>query len=119
MPPKEATPAAILQNLLQQKFKLKQGELDMIVMQHHIEATFKNNAKIYTSSLVVKGETDVLTAMSKTVGLPLAIAAKLILTNTVCESGVQIPVTPQWYEPILKELEAYGIRFTETETIYY
>lgn len=109
-----ATPAAILQDLLLQKFKLKQGELDMIVMQHYIEATVENKTKIYTSSLVVKGETDVLTAMAKTVGLPLAIAAKLILTNKVNEKGVQIPITSNWYEPILTELESYHIKFAET-----
>lgn len=109
----EATPAQVLQQLLQQKWKLGQGELDMIVMHHEIEAKVGSATEKIKSSLVVKGETEVLTAMAKTVGLPMAIAAKLILQQKVALTGVQIPVTPALYNPILEELEQYGVVFTE------
>lgn len=113
---KEASPALILQQLLQQKWKLNKGELDMIVMYHEIEATVNQQKQKHTSTLVVKGETEVLTAMSKTVGLPMAIACKLILEGKIEARGVQIPVMPELYNPVLQELEEFGVKFTETTT---
>jgi saccharopine dehydrogenase-like NADP-dependent oxidoreductase len=59
------------------------------------------------------GEDPVYTAMSNTVGLPVAICAKLILTNMLPEKGIVIPVEKSIYEPILTELESLGIVFTE------
>ncbi|MEO9099839.1 MAG: saccharopine dehydrogenase C-terminal domain-containing protein, partial [Ginsengibacter sp.] len=53
------------------------------------------------------------TAMSKTVGLPLGIATKLILENKIKITGLHIPVIPGIYEPVLKELALNGIEFTE------
>jgi saccharopine dehydrogenase-like NADP-dependent oxidoreductase len=108
---REGTPAQILQMLLQQKWKLQKGELDMIVMQHQF--VYELNGKMATmeSSLVVKGEDEKLTAMSKTVGLPMAIATKLLLTGKINTRGVQIPTTAEFYQPILKELKDYGILF--------
>lgn len=110
---KGATPAAILQVLLQHKWKLQQKELDMIVMQHVLETTVHGVKQQIISSLVVKGENETLTAMAKTVGLPMAIAAKLVLNNQVKMRGVQIPLTPELYFPILEELATYGITFSE------
>ncbi|HNH23227.1 MAG TPA: saccharopine dehydrogenase C-terminal domain-containing protein, partial [Ferruginibacter sp.] len=66
------------------------------------------------SCLVVKGEDSMRTAMAKTVGLPLGIAAKLILTDALKLRGLHIPTVKDIYEPVLKELETNGIRFTET-----
>jgi saccharopine dehydrogenase-like NADP-dependent oxidoreductase len=108
-----ASPAQILQHLLTQKWKLKKGELDMIVMKHEI--TYKKDKKNFkaNSSLIVKGEDEVLTAMAKTVGLPMAIAAKLILQGKIIDKGVQIPLSPMYYEPILKELKKFDINFVE------
>jgi hypothetical protein len=53
--------------------------------------------------------------MSDTVGLPLAIGARLILSGKVSGRGVLIPVTREIYEPVLSELEQHGIRFEEHE----
>jgi saccharopine dehydrogenase (NADP+, L-glutamate forming) len=61
--------------------------------------------------LVVKGEDAVYTAMAKTVGLPLAIATKLILQGKINSRGVKIPVHEEFYKPILKELEKFGVKF--------
>jgi saccharopine dehydrogenase (NAD+, L-glutamate forming) len=108
-----ASPAQILQHLLTQKWKLKKGELDMIVMKHEI--TYKKDKKNFkaNSSLIVRGEDEVYTAMAKTVGLPMAIAAKLILQGKIVDKGVRIPLSPMYYEPILKELKKFDINFVE------
>ncbi len=112
-----ATPAAILQQLLEKKWKLEEGDKDMIVMQHIFDyETSVGEKRTLTSSLVVKGENEQDTAMAKTVGLPLGIAAKLLLQGKINFSGVLMPVHEQIYNPILKELEEYGVKFWEKET---
>jgi len=109
-----ATPAQALQKLLEEKWKLKSSDNDMIVMQHLFEYRDKNSAnKKLISSLVVKGDDAVYTAMAKTVGLPLAITSKLILNGAIKSRGVVVPVTKEIYEPVLKELETYKIVFAE------
>ena len=65
------------------------------------------------SCLIVKGEDSLRTAMAKTVGLPLGIAAKLILNETIQLKGLHIPTAKEIYVPVLKELEKAGIIFTE------
>ena len=117
---KTATPAQILQQLLEQKWKLADSDKDMIVMQHQFYYKGRwtgdeGRSKALISSLVVKGEDSVYTAMAKTVGLPLAIATKLILNGKVNRTGVHIPVHKEIYEPILNELKTLGIDFVETE----
>lgn len=112
-----ASPAEILQDLLEEKWLLKENDKDMVIMQHQFE--FKNKqGKInkIVSSLVVKGEDQTYTAMAKTVGLPLAIATKLILKNKISARGVLIPTHKEIYEPLLKELETYDIVFKEEES---
>ena len=65
--------------------------------------------------MVVEGEDERYTAMSNTVGLPVAIAAKLILNKQILERGVTLPVSKEIYTPILLELEQFGITFKELE----
>lgn len=109
----EGTPAQLLQALLEEKWLLKTDDKDMIVMQHQFEYTLHEQTKRLSSSLVVIGNDAEHTAMAKTVGLPLAIAVKLVLQKKFTRTGVQIPVTPDIYEPLLTELDSLGIRFTE------
>ena len=63
--------------------------------------------------MVSIGEDEIYTAMAKTVGLPIAIAALGILNKEIKSTGVQLPVTKGIYIPILKELEEYNIKFKE------
>jgi saccharopine dehydrogenase-like NADP-dependent oxidoreductase len=114
---KKATPAQVLEKLLLEKWKLLPHEKDMIVMWHKFEYfDKKRNEKVEkNSSLVVIGESGERTAMAKTVGLPLAVAAKLVLTGKLNLKGMYIPTHKEIYEPILDELETYGITFSETE----
>jgi saccharopine dehydrogenase (NADP+, L-glutamate forming) len=109
-----STPAEILLNLLESKWKLQHGDLDLVVMQHIFEFTLNNKKHKLYSSLSVKGDNEHATAMSKTVGLPMAIAAKLILNDQLKTKGVVIPVTPDIYNPVLNELANYGINFKDT-----
>lgn len=106
-----ATPARALQKLLEEKWRLEQGDLDQIVMQHQIAYELNGKHHEEVSYLVVNGESEIYTAMSKTVGLPLGIAARLILNGNIKSRGVQIPITREFYEPMLSELATYGVAF--------
>lgn len=112
---KEGSPAELLQNLLEEKWLLKPGDKDMIVMQHLFEYELNGETKKLTSSLVVIGDDEVHTAMAKTVGLPLAISIKNFLTGKFKLYGVQIPIVKEIYEPMLEELESLNIKFIEKE----
>lgn len=112
---KNASPAQVLQELLEKKWLLKPGDKDMIVMKHIFGYTLNGKDKLHTSSLVVKGENQTYTAMAKTVGLPLAITVKNILTGKITSRGLQIPTTKEIYEPLLEELEKFEINFIEKE----
>ncbi len=109
------TPARILQHRLQEKWKLEPDDKDMIVMQHQFEYLLGKERKRIVSSMVAIGKNKNETAMSLTVGLPLGIAAKLILDGKLRSTGVKIPIDRVFYDPILKELEEYGIRFIEED----
>ena len=113
----DATPAQILQDLLEEKWQLEQGDKDMIVMQHQFEYEQDGEVKNLSSSLVVIGEDVHKTAMAKTVGLPAAIFTKLLLTGEIQVTGVKIPTEKSVYEPVLKELEANGVQFIEREEV--
>ncbi|HEV7783076.1 MAG TPA: saccharopine dehydrogenase C-terminal domain-containing protein [Chitinophagaceae bacterium] len=110
------SPADILQFAVEKKLALRPYDKDMIVMLHEIE--YENNGKrsAVKSSLVVKGENNLRTAMAKTVGLPLGIAAKLILNGKIRLSGLHIPTLKEIYDPVLNELEKHAIRFSEEKS---
>ena len=115
---KNATPAQILQKILSDSWTLHENDKDMIVMQHLFGYEINGEKRQIESSLVVLGENQTYTAMAKTVGLPVAIAALKILKGEIKTPGVQLPITKEVYEPILKELEEYGIKFTEKKVSY-
>ena len=87
----------------------------MISMYHHFEYELDGKMKELVSRMVVIGEDQVHTAMSITVGVPVAIAVKLILTGKITNKGVQVPIVKDIYEPVMEELAAYGIKFDESE----
>lgn len=110
---KKGTPAQILLELLQSKWSLEDGDKDMIVMQHLLN--YELNGKFYElkSSMICIGDDQLRTSMAKTVGLPAAIGAKLVLNKKIKAKGVVIPTTKEIYEPILDELKSFGIDFIE------
>ncbi|BAO55149.1 saccharopine dehydrogenase family protein [Nonlabens marinus] len=115
---KNATPAQALQKILEDKWTLEPGEKDMIVMYHKFGYDVNGEKKQIDSTMVCLGDGDKQTAMAKTVGLPVGMAALRILNGEIKTYGVQIPIMKEVYQPILEELETYGIRFRESETKY-
>ena len=113
IPDHAKSPADVLQFAMENKLSLLPNDKDMIVMLHEFEYDVDGRRAAIKSSLIVKGENSVSTAMAKTVGLPLGIAAKLILNGTIQSRGLHIPVAKDIYEPVLKELEQYDIKFNE------
>ncbi len=115
---KNATPAQALQRILEDQWTLEPEDKDMIVMYHKFgyEKDGKNHQ--IDATMVNVGENQVATAMARTVGLPVAMATLRILNGDIKTPGVQLPIKKEVYEPILKELEDYGITFKEYEVPY-
>jgi len=113
LPMSEGSTADILQYILEQKLALKPGEKDMVVMLHELEYLIDNKLHRVESSLITIGTDEQRTAMAKTVGLPLGIAAVLILEGKLNVKGLHIPINAAIYEPVLAELANESIEFTE------
>lgn len=111
----KATPTLVVEHILNKKWKLKPEDKDMIVMWHRFRFTEQGKKKEIQAYLVAKGDDATYTAMAKTVGLPLGIAAKLLLQGQLKERGVVVPIMASLYEPILKELGELGIVMKEEE----
>jgi saccharopine dehydrogenase (NADP+, L-glutamate forming) len=113
LPITEGSPAQLLQAILEAHWSLQPADRDLIVMQHQFEIQTQSGIKKVISSLVQEGQDATYTAMAKTVGLPLAIAVDLFLKGEISLRGLQLPVEPEIYLPILEALEQEGIRFEE------
>ncbi len=113
-----ATPAQILQKILMDKWTLDQGDKDMIVMYHKFGYELNGVREQIDATMVSIGENQTYTAMARTVGLPVAMATLKILNREITSTGVQIPIHKEVYDPILKELEEYGIVFNEKKRDY-
>jgi saccharopine dehydrogenase-like NADP-dependent oxidoreductase len=115
---KDATPAQILEKILTDSWTLEAQDKDMIVMYHKFGYEINGVEKQIDSKMVCIGDDQTYTAMAKTVGLPVAMAALQILNGKITTPGVQLPIQKEVYLPILNELETFGIHFKETETAY-
>lgn len=112
--PQPTTTLDVLAARMEQKMAYRAGERDMVVMVHRFIARWPDGREErITSTLTQFGEPGGDSAMARTVGLPAAIAVRLILDGGFRAPGVHIPVTPSLYEPILAELGAVGVRFDE------
>ena len=111
----QGTPAQILEHILKKSWTIQPEDKDMIVMWHKFDFLDAGRPRQIQSHMVLKGKDSVRTAMAQTVGLPMGIAAKMILTGTITETGVHIPVKASIYQPILDELKTQGINFIERE----
>lgn len=109
----KGTPAQILEHILKKKWSMNEEERDMIVMWHKFAFDRNGQSEQLQYHMVVIGDDSSRTAMAKTVGLPLGIAAKLVLEKQITTTGVHLPILPEIYRPILKELETRGITFRE------
>ena len=111
--PLHIPPADSLQRLLEDKWKMRPTDRDLVVMVHEIDYKDGDAVKHIQSSLYLTGEDSEHTAMALTVGLPLAVVTKLILNGQITQRGVLMPKDKGIYEPVLKELEKYGVKFEE------
>lgn len=105
----------VLTKILVSKLPLPKGARDMVILSHEIKYQMpdKNTKEKITSTYVDYGDDEVFTAISKTVGLPAAMAAKLILTDELPLTGTHIPTHPVIYTKVLEELKTVGIKFKE------
>lgn len=112
---KNATPAQMLQKILEDKWSLKPEDKDMIVMYHKF--VYKKDGEFHeiTSEMVNIGEDQTFTSMSNTVGIPMGICIKMMLNNQISLKGVHVPIAKEVYNPILDELESYDIKFKERD----
>jgi saccharopine dehydrogenase-like NADP-dependent oxidoreductase len=110
------TAAAMMIDVLSDKLAMQPGQRDMVVLAHELEVDYPGQerpAETISSTLVEYGEPDGFTAMARTVGLPTALAVKLLLDDKIPLTGAQIPTHPSIYEPVLREIEAAGMGFNE------
>jgi saccharopine dehydrogenase-like NADP-dependent oxidoreductase len=114
---KNATPAQMLLSILEKRWTPSEQDKDMIVMWHRFVYNLNGERKEKHAYLVTIGDNKIHSAMSKTVGLPVGIAAKLLLENHPGRFGVLIPVTPEIYNPVLDELETLGIKAEEKQIL--
>lgn len=118
------SPIDILCARMLAKMQYAPGERDLLVLKHEFLAEYpstgsgRGRQEKITSTLVDFGIPHGDSSMARTVGLPAAIGVRLILEGKIALTGVQVPVVPEIYEPVLAELEALGIKFVETwETV--
>jgi len=107
------TPAQVLQHILEKKWTMTSADTDMLVMWHRIYYTLQGQNFRLESSMVCKGKSAQNTAMAFTVGLPVAMATRLVTLGLIQERGVLLPMRKEVYAPILAELAEWGIRFDE------
>ena len=114
IPAGKLSSADVLHGLLMDRWKMQPHDKDMVVMQHEIEYLHKGKKINLTSAMVLKGENSELSAMAKTVGLPIGILARLVMNKKINPpTGVLLPNMPAVYRPVLTELAHYGISFKE------
>jgi len=113
----ESTPLDALAERMVEKMSYGPGERDMVVLYHSFEARFPSAADERISSVLIDyGRPDGDSAMARTVGLPAAVTARLIVTGQLALPGVHLPVLPEIYKPVLAELASMGICSAETTT---
>ncbi len=109
------TPAEVMIDLVCKKLALQKDCRDMVILISELEASYNNSGvrkkEKTIITLIEKGERNGFTAITKTVGLPVAIGVKLILNGDIPLTGCHIPTHPAVYEPVLKALKKEGLVF--------
>lgn len=123
LPSKPMAPIDLFARLLVHKLQYAPHERDLVVLSHEIVTRPKSsqvpltspsaNEEIHTSSLVTYGTKDA-SAMSRTVGLPVAFTALQILDGGVSVRGVQGPSNKEVYGNVLRRLEEVGLGMRES-----
>ncbi len=100
-------------HIMNEKMPYAPGERDMIVLHHEFIAEYPDKKEKITSTLIDYGIPNGDSSMARTVSLPAAVGARLILDDKITATGVHIPVSPDLYNPVLDELARLNIEFKE------
>jgi saccharopine dehydrogenase (NADP+, L-glutamate forming)/spermidine synthase len=111
--PPGGTVLDVLAAQMQKKLQYEEGERDMIVLLHDFVVQYPDREEHIVSTLIDFGTPGGDTSMARTVGLPAAIACRLVLEGQIQLTGVHVPVLPEIYEPVLDELEQLGVGMEE------
>jgi len=115
LPKGKDSPLDILAEQMESRMAYKPGERDMLIMQHEFVAQYTDHREAITATMIDYGLPHGDTSMSRTVGLPAAVAVRMILQGELAGlTGVHVPVIPEIYEPVLAELAELGISLTES-----
>jgi saccharopine dehydrogenase-like NADP-dependent oxidoreductase/5'-deoxynucleotidase YfbR-like HD superfamily hydrolase len=112
--PLKGSPIDSLCALLESRLTFGRDERDMVVLSHEFLIAWPDKQEQRTSTLIAYGEKDGYSAMAKTVGLPLAISAQMILDGRLKRVGVLAPFTADIYAPVMAALHAEGVSFSES-----
>ncbi|VVC45324.1 Saccharopine dehydrogenase, NADP binding domain,NAD(P)-binding domain,Saccharopine dehydrogenase, C- [Cinara cedri] len=107
---KLGSPLDTFSQFIASKLSLSKSERDLVVLYHDIGVSWPGDRyekKLVT--LVSYGETNGYTAMARTVGIPAAIAANMVLQGEIQAKGMVLPFTPDIYRPMLTRLRLEGI----------
>ena len=105
----------ILLDIMKDKWTINENDIDLIVMYHSIIYEIDKKERKIISYLNIEGNDNIYTAMSKTVGLPIAILIEEIIKNNKFYKGIHLPFESEIYDPILKKLKSFGIKFIDKE----
>jgi saccharopine dehydrogenase (NADP+, L-glutamate forming) len=114
LPKGQTTPIDMLCAKMMDKMCFDPSERDLLILRHEFEAEYPDHNAQITSLMIDFGIPNGYTSMARTVGVPCAIGVRMILEGQIHRTGVQIPIEPDIYEPVLKELESLGILLKET-----
>jgi saccharopine dehydrogenase-like NADP-dependent oxidoreductase len=103
--------ADVLLRLMQEKMAYEDHEKDMIIIHNEAIVEFDNRMEKRIATMKVEGRPFGHSAMSRAVGLPAAIASRLILEGAIRAKGVLKPITEEIYKPVLAELAENGYKF--------
>ena len=104
----------LLMEILKNRWKLKKDDIDIVVMYHSFIYKENNHFKKKESFMKIEGKNNLETAMSKTVGLPIALLIELIIKKNLEFKGVFLPFDDIIYNPLLSKLEDNGITFNHS-----
>jgi saccharopine dehydrogenase (NADP+, L-glutamate forming) len=112
-------PLDVLGTRMFEKLAFKPGERDLLVLFHDFEVAYPDGRREHTTSTMVDyGIPGGDSSMSRTVSLPAAIGAQLILSGSLRTPGVLRPVTEDVYRPVLDELATMQIECKEKTEAY-
>src|SRR5260370_14747061 len=92
--------------LRSRSLRYAEDESDMVGLRHEICAEWHDRREEEIVQLVVVGTPGESSAMAKTVGIPAAAAATLLVSGLVSDVGVITPTVRSIYQPLLAMLES-------------